>query len=416
MLARDTCIPEPIRLTTKPPRPLAGRQGCSQYSRWQVAANSARAQSDSGNGVWAFDRPTAIMRGERKAAWTETRVEGVAGTTKQASNIARPHCVVAAVALSQTLRLRAVGRNNPALNSRHPLEVIVPCWISKMLYFSALTAVAFISAEVTSRVEDQIREGVGFGTFPNREADLIVVDGYGTRGRPNGRFKKWKLNEWGFRSGPISLKPRPGISRLMILGASEAFGLHETEGREFSLQLEQLLQAHGDYEVANAAVVGMTVGSMNSYWRHWARQFHPTVVVVYATPLFYLGEVAPGVPVIAKQPPAVVKRPWRSRYLDRISDLVDVPDFVQAWHKKRWISARISNKPEGWLYREVPDERLDLFEEHLRLLGEMVENDGAQVILCTHAQPVCRSIFRRGPVPIRTRQGPYSAGYGQSCR
>src|SRR5262245_65881480 len=83
--------------------------------------------------------------------------------------------------------------------------------------------------------------------------------------------------------------------RVMVLGASETFGIYESDQKEFPAQVAGLLRAKGGspkVEVINAAIVGMTVRSMIPYWRNWASQFRPKIVVVYPSPLFYLeGEV-----------------------------------------------------------------------------------------------------------------------------
>ena len=55
--------------------------------------------------------------------------------------------------------------------------------------------------ELTARVEDLIRYGTPIFSPFTSQMDLIVRDEHGARGRPNGRFQKWVLNDIGTR-GP----------------------------------------------------------------------------------------------------------------------------------------------------------------------------------------------------------------------
>src|SRR5262249_52392179 len=100
-------------------------------------------------------------------------------------------------------------------------------------YCVALVLVCLLSAEVTARLDDWLTLGVPFLESPDSDRDLVLRDEFGTRGRPHGRFKKWQLNGFGFRGREISVQPERGHCRVVILGASEAFGLYESPGREF---------------------------------------------------------------------------------------------------------------------------------------------------------------------------------------
>ena len=153
----------------------------------------------------------------------------------------------------------------------------------------ALGLTVLVSAEVTSRIEDRLRLGTSLTAAPSDE-DLVVRDQFGMRGRPNARFKKWRLNSSGFRSAETTLEPEPDCERVMVLGASESFGLYESDGKEYPAQLSVMLNRHGCYEVINAAVAGMTVRTIGSFWDNWASRFRPATVVIYPTPAFYLAD------------------------------------------------------------------------------------------------------------------------------
>ena len=220
-------------------------------------------------------------------------------------------------------------------------------------------------------------------TFPTYE-DLVLYDDFGVRGRPNARFKQWQLNSYGFRSPEMTPLPRQGCQRVMILGASESFGLYEAAGREYPAQLARRLQEHGCYEVVNAAIAGLTVRGIHALWSHWASQFKPDIVVIYPTPGFYLGSVSPSDLPTRRSPPA--PRPWWTpRLTDRAVDRLEYPAFWQRRRVAGWLAAARRGRPDSWLYHQVPPDRLHDFLNDLELLITAVSESGARPILVTHA-------------------------------
>src|SRR5262245_16320664 len=101
-----------------------------------------------------------------------------------------------------------------------------------------LAGVLFLlAAEAASRLDDWLAYGTPVLANPDRGMDLTVQDEHGLHGRPLGRFKKWALNEAGFRGPEITETPAPGVTRIALLGASETFGLYESPGKEYPSQL-----------------------------------------------------------------------------------------------------------------------------------------------------------------------------------
>jgi hypothetical protein len=263
-------------------------------------------------------------------------------------------------------------------------------------YLLAIVVTAVVSAEVTARIEDRIRVDVALLAAPSDE-DLVVHDEFGIRGRPNARYKKWRLNAFGFRSGEMSLEPRPGCERIMVLGASESFGYYESEGKEYPAQLAELLGRRSCYEVINAAIVGMTVRTIGSFWDHWASRFRPDTVVIYPTPAFYLGDVRPA----ETRLPGPVARPidspirwWTPRILDRARDVIQFPAFIQRQRVRRWLEEARAGRPSGWLFDKVPDQRLRDFVGDVELLACKVAASGARPVVVTHANG-----YHRPPQP-----------------
>lgn len=241
--------------------------------------------------------------------------------------------------------------------------------------------VVLVSAELTARVEDYVRLGVPFTAAPDRERDLVLHDAIGIRGRPHGVFKKWRLNGFGFRGPEVTQQPPPNCTRIMVLGASETFGLYESPGHEFPAQLEAQLDRHGCYEVLNAAVAGLTLRGIERLWTGWGSQFGAHFVVIYPTPGFYLANVPPDYP----GPPPVQPAPrWSLRLLERARDIIELPAFIQNWRVARTLNQ--SARPEiGWAFTGVPADRLQQYGDDLRRIVRGVRDAQAVPVLVTHA-------------------------------
>lgn len=80
--------------------------------------------------------------------------------------------------------------------------------------------------------------------------------------------------------------PREGVTRVMLLGASELFGLYENPGNKLSDQLQEMLP--DGYEVINASLFGMSLPRIKQLYQSYLRQFQPRISVVYPNPMFYL--------------------------------------------------------------------------------------------------------------------------------
>jgi hypothetical protein len=261
--------------------------------------------------------------------------------------------------------------------------------------------ICFLSAEITCRVGDWTQAGVPLWATPDHERDLVITDGNIQRGRPHGSFKKWHLNEYGFRGPSLSIVPAQECTRVMVLGASETFGLYESEHKEYPAQLRTLLGQHKCFDVVNASVVGMTVRSMLSYWEHWGSQFTPHIAVIYPSPLFYLNLTKRRTSAqVDDVPPASLhgQIPHQgretlqvsSRLLMRLQDYITLPDFIQQYRDQRELAAKIAGHPEQWFFRELPGEQLQWYTEDLEALAQAIEARRVRPILLT---PALRSTF-----------------------
>jgi lysophospholipase L1-like esterase len=249
-----------------------------------------------------------------------------------------------------------------------------------------LVLVIGASGEVTARIEDYFRRGIPILHTPDRTGDLVLHDQLGIRGRPNGHFGRWQLNSVGFRGPEIARQPEAGCSRVLVLGASESFGLYESDHAEYPAQLGDRLRVRKSacYEVVNASLFGLTLPDITRLWESWGRQFGARTVTIYPTPAFYLAERPPEPP---GAPPARVDGPpwWTPRLLGRAEDLIDYPAFIQRRRVAKEAAALEAAHDPRWFYQAVPPDRLAQFTRDLDTLIVAIQAAGAAPVLITHA-------------------------------
>lgn len=255
--------------------------------------------------------------------------------------------------------------------------------MKRLAIWLAVAVTCFGSAEITARIEDRLRLGIDWFAVPDRERDLILHDELAIRGRPNGRFKKWSLNSFGFRRGEMTLDPPRDCMRVMVLGASETFGLYESSGHEYPAQLENLLRRVECHEVVNAAVAGLTLKGQIRLWQGWASRFRPDIVVVYPTPGFYLANNPPNFPKPPSGSPPEGPPWWTPRLIERAKDVFEFPAFIQRRRVAQRLDSLIRTEP-GWAFATLPADRIELFEADLAALTDMIQATGARVVLLTH--------------------------------
>ena len=260
-------------------------------------------------------------------------------------------------------------------------------FLRRFVWFSLVAAAVVIGAEVMSRVDDAVRTGMQLLASPS-PGDLTIHDSLGTRGRPFAHYQKWKLNSAGFRGQEISFSPRPDCIRVAVMGASETFGYAESPGKEFPSQLADSLSRKGCYEVMNTAVTGLPLTGQVQLWENWVSRFQPSVVVIYASPAFYLSNNPPkfASPRRSRTSTSSMSQPrFSSRFLARMKERIHYPDFIQRRRVMKTIANAIHGRPEGWFYRSVPDDRVVLFRRHLDSLVADVRASGAVPVVVTHA-------------------------------
>src|SRR6266850_4723322 len=120
------------------------------------------------------------------------------------------------------------------------------------LRWGSLAGVFLATAELAIRIDDGLTWGAPL-LSPYSNDWLLTRDSVGTRGRPSYRYQKWRMNNLGFRGADITPTPTSGRTRVAILGASETFGLFESEDREYPVRMQAVLDSAAPhrFEVVN---------------------------------------------------------------------------------------------------------------------------------------------------------------------
>ncbi|HEY4130222.1 MAG TPA: hypothetical protein VGM50_06370 [Gemmatimonadaceae bacterium] len=257
--------------------------------------------------------------------------------------------------------------------------------IRRFLAGAGFGIVALVAAEIVARVDDWVRLGIPFTHTPDEDHDLKYRDWFGVRGRPFGRYRQWHLNNYGFRGPDIARQAPAGCKRVMILGASESFGLYESEGQEYPAQLQDSLATRGCYQVVNAAIVGAGLQGIVRLWENYAAQFHPDIVVIYPSPAFYLGNAPPvWTPMPGKAAPDH-DLPFRLRLIESFHNVWETPDFLQKRRLEKWLAQDTVGKSTDWFFKGPPQDRLEAFGKDIDSLVKSVRADGSEPVLMTHA-------------------------------
>src|SRR5438552_257537 len=162
-------------------------------------------------------------------------------------------------------------------------------YVTTVVRITGYALLALLTLEVASRVDDFFRYGASLAA-PYSINTIFQPSPYGREGKPGARFAKWSLNSLGFRG----LEMNARRTNVIVLGASETFGLYESPDAEYPRQLEAALNARqpDHYNVVNVAIPGMRVGRVG-YLDRAIRITNPKYVVVYPTPASYIGTNAP---------------------------------------------------------------------------------------------------------------------------
>jgi hypothetical protein len=254
----------------------------------------------------------------------------------------------------------------------------------RLASWAVLALVFAATMELAARIDDRLTYGAPvFGAYDMEELWQATPRGY--RGVAHKRYVKWGLNGFGFR-GP-EVRPDTGQTRILAYGASETFGIYEDNGREFPRALERDLNERGapaPFEVINAGMPGMRVGSGISYIYDIGKAFHPKVVVIYPSPTHYIGVSHPycGRPMTMPSASAIALPQLRiaEKFKDRLKEALPAPGLTLLREAGiAWASRH------GETLERVAPQSLDALDVDLRCAIKASRDIGAIPLLVTHA-------------------------------
>ncbi len=267
------------------------------------------------------------------------------------------------------------------------LEPTRPVW-KWILHAAALLGICLVCAESSARLDDWMRFGTGWLETPSMESLFLNEVGF-RRGRPESGFRHWKLNEHGFRGPSFRKEKEPGKTRVMLLGASETFGTHESPGKSYPEALVAFLPE--SYQIIDAAVVGMPLAEAINYWDLYLAQYQPDFLVLCASPLFYLADTAPSIPSVASststpKPTPPIGLIKSLRFTERLRNRFSLPAVVVEARDRANLTRVIASKDPAWVFEVPPEDRLELYQEHLTMMIDRTRKSSCQLILVT--QPI----------------------------
>ncbi|MEO5799545.1 MAG: hypothetical protein ABIZ70_12620, partial [Gemmatimonadales bacterium] len=258
-------------------------------------------------------------------------------------------------------------------------------WLRRGVAAVVLLLLLLVAAEAMVRLEDWIRFRTPIGKSLKDQSELTELDATGRHPVPGSRFGKWHINAVGTR-GPEADPARAG-ARVLMLGASETFGLYESPDHEYPRQLADSLDRSGcAADVLNAGFIGMSLPTVEQDLRLRLRALTPRVVVYYPTPPQY----AEGIPqAVAPDSSGRANRPapaWHFRFGTRAyNQLKSMFPVLSDWLRQRDIAAARRGTASDWVFQSVPDSQRVAFEQDLRRLVGTIHAIGATPILVTHA-------------------------------
>ena len=263
--------------------------------------------------------------------------------------------------------------------------------IHSILRVLSLLCIGLVAAEGAARLDDWWFHKIPFWSAPSYN-DLFMVDATGQRrGKPNAEYQKWQLNAFGFRAPQMTPLPSPDIRRVMLLGASETFGLYETPQKEFAAQLAAMTRVNR-LEIVNAALPGITVGTLREYWTRWASRFGANTVVIYPSTHLYVTceDWRPETASAAVEGADAGFKIEDLRLFGRARNVVSQPDFIIRWRNGRKVAQALAQHPADWVYATPPMSCVTKLHDDLLSLIDAIQITGANVVVCTQALRAAR--------------------------
>ncbi|HEV8525067.1 MAG TPA: SGNH/GDSL hydrolase family protein [Terriglobales bacterium] len=249
----------------------------------------------------------------------------------------------------------------------------------------AVALMLFVAVvEVCARLDDRLSyQAPMWGPYSHET--LYETDGLGKRGKPGARYKKWQLNSLGYRGPEL----RDGTVRIVCFGASETFGLYESDGKEYPRQLESELNARAGeerFQVVNVAYAGQTLATATVRVPEILSKIRPQVAVIYPSLAAYVW--LPWVPRKNSGWPAAAPAQTATGFEWRIADRgrglmkAVLPALIQTKMREYEVVRAASEYP---VMDRVPEENVARFRSDLLDLIVELRSREVEPILVTHA-------------------------------
>jgi lysophospholipase L1-like esterase len=247
--------------------------------------------------------------------------------------------------------------------------------------------IALITFELCARLDDYFAYEAPI--LSSYDIDQIYeFDSIGRKGKPNTQFRKWKLNSLGYRGPEL----RVDSVKIAVFGASETFGLYESQDHEFPRLLEKHLNEKAgrrQFDVVNVAYAGMPTSAMVRRVPEIAQRVQPRLAIIYPTPANYIW--LPWLKGAEKASP-VPKFDFRLKDQLRTAAKSVLPDHLENWLRAREIERSVS--AYGKVMERLPQENVDRYIEDLRALARRLRDHGIEPVILTHAHR-----FHNPPTP-----------------
>ena len=183
----------------------------------------------------------------------------------------------------------------------------------------------------------------------------------------------------------------PGRVNIVCFGASETFGLYESDGREYPRQLEEKLNSRvgkDEFQVINAAYPGESAYTANTRAAQIVAAVHPRVALVYPTPADYIWlpyvDASMKPPTSQAPPAAPPPQRFELRVGDRVKPLLKsvIPWSIQTRLRAREIE---SSAAEFQVMDTLPTENVRRFRDDVATLVKTLRSLGVTPVIVTHA-------------------------------
>ena len=248
----------------------------------------------------------------------------------------------------------------------------------KVIRWLGALAVAGVVWEGAARLDDYVAYDAAL-LEPYNPDILYTNDALGKVGKPHGRYVKWRFNALGYRSPELDR----GRVRIVTMGASETFGLYESENGEYPRRLETEINARAKraaYQVINVSYPGLSNTGLVRRLPVILAGVQPRVAVIYPSLANYI--------YLPVNPNAIPRAEPVSPYESRMGGKVwkVLKDVLPQWAQSELRNFQIEKETRGMkLLERLPDENVAVFRRELVALVDGLQARGVKVLLVTHA-------------------------------